>query len=412
MHARPGSPPGPRRGPRWLRRLGLPVLLLLATGPAGALRAEPPAAPPDLPPPPTTVPSASRALPLPVEAGRGLRVYQPEFRAADELLEAVRRLRPDRAAVVQPVAPWVQEPRPGGAVPVPLRLLLSGPEDALGEVEALLRRLDLPDPMVQVDVTVAEVRCEGVRQSGGHLRYDRDASPGAPKTLYRGTASTFEPDAYLRAQLTGALPFAGTSVAFGRDAAGDGLFDYVLRALHERRESELLARTTLVTTEGRAAELASLVRVPNLLLSSQRTGDGDPEPALSVLPLDAGLSLKVLPVRVGSDGAVLDLTVSARTAEPSSAPDAPPGQLVLRARELTTRVTARDGETLAVGGLRLQRHLGDRRGLPLLDRLPALDVPLSARGASRESTELLFVLRVRILALGRGPVADEQRAAR
>lgn len=356
------------------------------------------------PSPAAPEPPRSRRVAAPAP-GVEVRVFRPEFRPVDELLEAFRRFGP-LGASVEPVAPFLPMPRGTVRVLVGTGLLLQGAPNAVALAERLLTRLDQPAPMVVVGVVIAETRCEGRRSSGGHLSFDRNASPGSPDTIYRGTAAAFEPDAYLRSQLTGVVPFQGTTLTFGRDVLGEGLFEYVLRALSVRQQSDLLAATTLVVSEGAPAALRTQVSLPSLVLASDTSSAG-----LTSETLQTGLAFSLTAQRIGGDGAVLDLTVQLVTADPSLEPDAPPGALVRRARELTTRVTVRDGQPLVLGGLRLRRGLSNRRGLPLVSSVPALDAPLSSRGALSEATELLFVLRPRVLAVDRGSVLEEQRAA-
>jgi hypothetical protein len=368
----------------------------------------------------------ARVETLPSGEGTLRRLYRPEFRAADWLADALKPFVPQGNEIAL-VAPWVDEfrrranvPPPGATltwptpewnfhldkwdaatrlelepVRVPSGLLLHGPTADVEHLEAMLVRLDRPAPAVAVGITVAEVRCEGRSESGGHLLFSRDAAPESPDTFYRGTSADFEPESWLRARLTGVMPFQGTSVTFGRFEANDGLFEYVLRGLALRQEAEVLAQPCLVCTEEYACGLESVVQVPARTLVA-----GIPVPTIEIRPLDAGVRLGLRAVRIGTDSAVLDLRVELRTAEPRPEADAIPGSFVVRRRELATRVTVRDGESVVLGGLRLTRRLCDRRNEPLFSSVPVLDTLVSGRGAEIRRTELLFVLSPRLMAVG------------
>ena len=78
--------------------------------------------------------------------------------------------------------------------------------------------------------------------------------------------------------------------------------------------------------------------------------------------------------RVRPDGATLDLYVQLRSADPSTEPDAIPGALIHRSRDLTTRATVRDGQSVLLGGVTLTRRLGNRRAFPWLGTVAPLDV--------------------------------------
>jgi hypothetical protein len=388
-------------------------------------------------PDPSARAAGRRAETLPSAPGTLRRLYRPEFRSADSLAEALGRFGVAGATVAL-VTPWVDELRPGPQSPppgaalvwprptgvwskpagdwdprdslekwqdtarrqlvpvrVPTRLLLQGPTSDVERLEQALARFDRPLPSVTVGLTIAEVRCESRRERGGHALFSRDAAPDSPDTIFRGTSAEFEPEAWMRARLTGLVPFPGTSVVFERFRSDDGLFEHVLRGLALRQEAEMLAQPCLVCTEESACGLESVVQVPALTLTA-----GVPVPRVDLRPVDAGLRLGLRAVRIGVDTAVLDLRVQLRTAEPDPAPDAIPGAVVLRTRELATRVTVRDGESLVLGGLFLTRRLGDRRNSPFVSAVPGLEVLATRRGAGVRHSELLFVLAPRGLAVG------------
>ena len=393
-------------------------------------------------PPGRVSPANARVRELPSDPGTLSLLYAPEFRPADLLHADLLRLGPG-AAVVAQVSPLVTELRgdvpPGPPAPpgrpdlfwpawpsrpfetsLPLeegfrradawrgsqnvlqparvgtRLLLRGPTDAVRLLEQALLRLDRPAPQVGVLLVVAEVRCASRCESGGRLLFSRDAAPGGADGAFRSIDGTFEPDAWIRSRATGLLPFQGTSVTFGRFFPLDGVFEHVLRALAVRQEAELVARPYLVCTEGAPCGVEVLNAIPNLRLTA-----GVPRPLIEAAPpLDTGLRLGLRALRVQPDGATLDLHVQLRSAEPSLEPDAIPGALVHRSRDLTTRATVRDGQSLLLGGVTLTRRLRHRRAFPWLGTVAPLDLATSGRGLSVERTELIVVLVPRILACG------------
>lgn len=349
-------------------------------------------------------PPAAAAPERPVQA-----LYAPEFRPVPVLLAALAaRGWPGVAA--QAMGPWADEQQPDGSRQrVPLRVLLEGPRGAVEQAGAWLAALDRPEPAVAVRVLVAEVRRHGARESGGRLALDRRATAAQDDTLLRAAGATFEPVSWLRSALAGAQPFQGTSVTLGAFEHGEQVFAHTLRMLAQRHEADILAQSTLVATQGRAAELASQLRVPSLLLvASQGPPGGTPQSVWENRALDAGLLLRVGCRKAGDGQVLLDLTVTFTTAEPDPEPSAPVNALVLRTRKLETQVSVPHGHTAVLGGLSLTRNLGDRRGLPLLDQLPALDGLVTARGARNEATDLVFVLTPYVLeapAMGRPALA-------
>jgi type II secretory pathway component GspD/PulD (secretin) len=354
-------------------------------------------------------------------------LFRPEFRSPLVLVEdmkpfAIAGLRVDAIGPTIATAPppIALDPRPAWArdgiaawpvtAPVPAapplasRLLLQGSPEAVARGREVLHYLDVPRPAVLVSLLVLETRCLAQNESGGSVTFDR--SPGGPDPggAFQGFASDFEPDAFLRASLTGARPFDGTSVT-----VGDGGYDQVFRMLVRRNEAEYLAWPTLRVSEGETGSITSTVALPQVLFTRQTA-----QRVVSTKAEEAGIRLDVVPVSVGFEEAVLDLATWIRVAEPSSETDAPAGTLVLRSRQVRTRVTIRDRESMLIGGLRMRRHLGSRRGLPLLQRIPGLDPLYSVRRRENEETEIVILVRARILNPGRSrapfaPPSEMQR---
>jgi type II secretory pathway component GspD/PulD (secretin) len=339
--------------------------------------------------------SADEGPPRPfAPSGRVRLVVRPEFRDAVGVLEDLRRFAVQglSASLVGPQVA-VAPPVPGKPAPPPVqsRLLLEGEPGVVARAREILRYLDVPRPSVLVSLLAAETRRRCAAESGGHVRFDRDADAGTPDGMFRAVRADFEPDSFLRSTLTGARPFEGTSIVLG-----DGPYERVLRMLVHERQAEFLSWPTLVVGEGESGSLASVVRLPQVLF--ERTNDVH---VVTTRQEEAGLKLLLRPVSVGTEAAVLDLTLWLRVAEPATGPDSPPGSLTLRQREVTTRVTVRDRESLLLGGLKIRRRLGSKRGTPLLDRIPVIDVLSSSRSRETEETEILLLVRTRILVPGR-----------
>lgn len=382
--AAPARAPVPARAPARARAV-LRAAALLAALAAGGGRLEAAGA--------AAEPPAAGAPERPVQA-----LYAPEFRPVPVLLAALAA-KGWPGVTAQAMGPWADEEQPDGSRQrVPLRVLLEGPRGAVEQAGGWLAALDRPEPAVAVRVLVAEVRRHGARESGGRLALDRRATAGQDDTLLRAAGATFEPASWLRSALAGAQPFQGTSVTLGAFEHGEQVFAHTLRALAQRHEADILAQSTLVATQGRPAELASQLRMPSLLLvASQGPRGGTPQSVWENRALDAGLLLRVGCRKAGDGQVLLDLTVTFTTAEPDPEPSAPANALVLRTRKLETLVSVPHGHTAVLGGLSLTRNLGDRRGMPLLDQLPALDGLVTARGARNEATDLVFVLTPYVL---------------
>ncbi len=330
-------------------------------------------------------------------------IFQPEFRPASELLAELDDWMKGRkgyeqgvltAQLVLPrVVPLPTGPRQKPGAPVHSRILLAGPRPQLAEARNVLARFDAPTRGVSVSVLLSEVSAHKSKGSGANLLYDKDGVANPGSTLYRGTALDFDPDAYLASTVTGVRPFEGTTLTFGDDNTLGGSWEWTLRMLSKRGEAHFLGWPNLMCVEGRPAEMSATESLPQ---PQVRVSNGNPTIDLTSTR-EVGVRLRVTPVRVADDHAVLDLDLWFRIAEPSEEPNAPVSQLNLRSRQVTTRVTVRDREPLLIGGLHLRRNTRNRRGLPRLEGLSLVDALLSARDSECIDTELLVLVRARIV---------------
>lgn len=325
-------------------------------------------------------------------------IFQPEFRGVPSLLTGMAKYGL-KGIVVKPLPPYVHvHGAPAKAAPVPSRLLLVGPDEAtVRQARAILRRLDAPPRMAFVSILASEVRRSSRKESGGSLLYDRSTGSNPSNTVFRGFSTSFEPESYLRSNLTGVMPFEGTSVSFGDLDAGGGLFAYTLRMLSHVGCSQFIAWPNLVVSEGRPAVMESLRVVPQTLLTSSASG------SVSYIKEQVGLKLRLTAVRIGRETAVLDLDIWLRIPEEADDGLGLVGTLRLKQRQVRTRITLRDREPLMLGGLILHHARRSRRGLPRPKSLAVLDPLHSALACEGRDTEICFLIRMRSVTPGHTP---------
>lgn len=338
-------------------------------------------------------------LPIQVGAdGAARSIYQPEFRGAPWLQEQLlqQEVKGLRADLITPIVP-VALPAGARKAPPPVhgRILLSGPLAAVREARDLLARFDLAPRAVLVSLLVSEVTRSSRNSTGGSMLFDKAGVANPDAKLFRNFSTSFEPDGYLRSALTGVTPYEGTTLRFGNDNIEGSAFEYTLRMLQKEGEAEFLAWPNLLVNEGEPASMLSGRTVPQVLL--QTNGSIKPRSELT------GLNLKVTPRTIGREHAVLDLDVWLRLPEEVTGSDVVPGTVRLKLRQVTTRITVRDREPLLIGGIILRRRQRDRRGLPRPREVKALDPLHSSRVRDAAETEIVFLLRPRIVPPGQRP---------
>ena len=193
------------------------------------------------------------------------------------------------------------------------------------------------------------------------------------------------------------MPFEGTSLGFGDLDAGGGLFEYTLRMLSRIGCSQFIAWPNLVVSEGQPAVMESLRVLPQTMLLSSASG------SIGYIKEAVGLKLRITPVRIGRDTAVLDLDVWLRIPEEVNDGTALVGTLRLQQRQVRTRITLRDRQPLMLGGLVLHHANRSRRGMPRPKSLAVLDPLHSALLREGRDTEICFLIRMRSVSPGHTP---------
>lgn len=352
-------------------------------------------------PEPAPRPWLTREQPIQVGAdGQARSIYRPEFRGAPWLRQQLQQ-HGLRGLAIDLVTPMVAVARPPGAKkdppPVPGRILLRGPEALVRQARALLSKLDLAPRAILVSVLVTEVVRRRRTSTGGSAVFDKAGAVTPDHALFRSFSTSFEPDDFIRSAITGVLPFEGTSLRFGNSNIEGSAFEYTLRMLEKEGEAEFLAWPNLLVNEGQPASMTAGSTVPQILLQDEAAQ------SIRVRQELTGLRLKITPRTIGREHAVLDLDVWLRLPEEVTASNAVAGTLRLKLRQVTTRITVRDREPLLIGGLILKQKRRGRRGLPRPRALNALDPLHSSRVRDAEETEIVFLVRPRLVPPGKRP---------
>jgi general secretion pathway protein D len=147
--------------------------------------------------------------------------------------------------------------------------------------------------------------------------------------------------------------------------------------------------------DNRTATLQVGDQVPVVTQSSVSVTDPDAPIVNSVSLRDTGIILNVTP-RVNDSGLVvldIDQEVSDVVATQSSGIDSP----TIQQRRISTSVSVRDGQTIALGGLMRERLSDTESKIPLLGDLPMLGKLFSTTNTESQRTELLILITPRVV---------------
>lgn len=261
---------------------------------------------------------------------------------------------------------------------------------AKGKVVNLLTPIDPALRQVLIQVHVAEVAREALRELGFSLRalgstFQGGAFPGAPFVAPLGTLGAVA--AGTLGQGTPDFAFDGSNFflsAGRRDYAG------LVRALAERNLLRTLAKPNLVTQSGKEAKFLSGGEFP--FPTAQRDG------ALTVQFKEFGVGLVFTPVVL--DGDTIQLKVSPEVSNLDFSQGLVSAGLripVLRKNQAFTNVHLKDSESFAIAGLINNEVRQSVAKIPLLGDIPILGALFRSSRFQNNETELLFLVTVKLV---------------
>ncbi len=247
-------------------------------------------------------------------------------------------------------------------------------------IEDALRRLDIPPLQVIIEATITEVTLNDKLQYGVQwfFQHHRDQV-----SLIQGKGPTPTP----------AQVFPGFNYTIFNSAGGIAA---TLNALSGVTHLEVLSSPNLLVLNNQTASRQDGDQVPISTGTAVSTTGGGAPIVSSIDYRDTGVILKVTP-RVNGGGLVL-LDISQEVSNVNGAAlNNPLNSPVISKRKVATSIAARDGETIALGGLISDNNTKMRGGVPILSAVPVLGALAGNRDNSRQRTELLILLTPKVV---------------
>lgn len=296
-------------------------------------------------------------------------------------------------------------------------VIISATPRKLQEIIRVVQQLDLRQPMVMVQMLIAEVALQNFDELGAEfglqdaVLFNRGVgatglNPGFPfNNLPLGNNVGPFPDQSNNVGTQGLSSFN-----MGRTSADRGYGGFVLsassesvsvliRALQERSRLEILSRPEVMTVDRIPAQVLVGERVP--LLGNTTTNGLNVTSSVTREPV--GLSLLVTP-QVNADGQIIvdvEATRSALGALADGIPIPAGETTVLQPRiNVTTAVSTvscRSGQTVVMAGLITKTRQTLRRGVPGLMEIPVLGRLFRFDADSERRTELLMIMTPHII---------------
>ena len=275
-------------------------------------------------------------------------------------------------------------------------LILSGSQSVINSLMTVVRQLDIPRAQVAIEVVIAEVNEDSLRELGLDWVVNKNAvgvadlsgglsSAAATKSLTKSDGAAILSLAAGKGLVTGAY---GGSINDGWAA--------LIRAIDSDSGSNVLSKPFVVTLDNEEANFVAGDNVPFITGSYTNTGGGDSpsNPFNTIQRQEVGINLKVKPQINGANGIKLDINQEVSSVKPNSINAA---DIVTSVRSIETSVQVSDGGIIVLGGLRSDTETEVINRVPLLGRLPLIGGLFRYQKSELRQTNLMLFIRPYIL---------------
>jgi general secretion pathway protein D len=311
---------------------------------------------------------------------------------------------------VTPVA--TAAPGTAAAIPIesPIRLTADPASNALvvsatpedwATLRGVIEQLDVRRRQVFVEAIILEATIDKTRSFGVEFRAAGSLDGGVG--LAQGNLSAL-PGATANPLSIPGLLLAAASNETVRLPNGDRVPAHavLLTALETDSDVNVLSAPNIVTTDNEEAEIVVGRNVP--FIASRATSATNLENLFTTIERhDVGIMLRMTPQITADDFVRLDLFEEVSDIDPVSVGTGDPNQVgpTTTIRSASTAVSARDGQTVVIGGLLSDTIRTGQRAIPYLSRIPVLGALFRRDDDRRVKTNLLVFLTPHIIASDR-----------
>lgn len=288
-------------------------------------------------------------------------------------------------------------------------LIITADTDEMAALEAVIARLDIRRAQVLVEAIIVEMEIVEGRELGLQWLFANDSglygsnisTSGAQQGRNAALAQAIIPedsaseDIGVR-DLAGALSqVPGTT--FGWGVVDQGLtMTTILNALESQGNANILSTPSLLTLDNEEAFITVGQQVPFVTGSYTNTGaaNGVANPFQTIQRENVGVTLQVTPQINEGDSVVMDIVqeVSSISQQVLSASD-----VITNERKIETKVLAKDGDIVVLGGLVKDDIQDSQQGVPLLSDIPVLGRLFRSDVVSITKSNLLVFIRSTII---------------
>lgn len=266
----------------------------------------------------------------------------------------------------------------------PNRILITDYPSVVEDLAALAAEIDVPERIVQIEARIVETKLSNESRLGFSW----------PSTLSAKIAGADDGTS------SGSETETSTATALGSMGLEDGQWTWgtlsvdqlslVLDMLDKNGNSKLLSDPRITTVENHEAEIKIATVIP-IQTINRFTEAAATQDIVTFQDFEVGISLKVTP-RINGDG---NITMDVEpVVEDIIGYSGPTGNQkpITATRSIKTRITVKEGETAALGGLLKEDVIESTQRVPFLGHIPLLGSAFFTNKSQEKSTTDLIIL--------------------
>lgn len=281
-------------------------------------------------------------------------------------------------------------------------IIVNAPNELMMEIEDTIMQMDIKEPQVLIQAAIIEISGDDARQLGVQWALgSANSGYGVVNFDNAGVSATTLATAALSKSATAvsgaASAIAGALLGFGNSRQRNGSTEFygaILQALDRTTSANLLSTPSIMTLNNKEAKILVGQNVP-FVTGSYNTNSNNSNPFQTVSRQDVGIQLNVKP-RVGRDGTVrLEVSQEVSAVVPGSTNNI--NGLVTNKSFIDTTIMAKDGQTVALGGLMRDNTTNSAQKVPGLGDIPMLGRLFRSDGKSNQKSNLIIFLQPTVL---------------
>jgi general secretion pathway protein D len=269
-------------------------------------------------------------------------------------------------------------------------LVVHDKTDNVRSMATVLKQLDQPVNQLLVEARVLEVTL------------DNDLETEIQHLLVTSPGSFMQTSNLVDLHTPGATPTEGqgTNIRIRAFGGSEVQLNSFFRFLLSRGKARILSSPNLIVSPGTESSIITGEEVPIQSITTVGTSQTTTTQFKRV-----GIKLRVNLLQLTNDTARLELnpevsTVTRFITSGSGGVGTEVSNPIVAIRNVTSTLSLRDGEILTVGGLLSTEDRTNTRGVPILQDIPVLGVLFRSKRDQQVRTQVVFLIRVHILAAG------------